>query len=75
MHPRWMTRKSMKKTISRFSTTCTNRNSGEKLLEVDVRASSLVEAETRGYVACVRAGNNYDDIEVEAKKIEGPSIN
>ena len=65
----------MKKSISRFSTTCMNKSTGEKLFEADVRASSVEEAETRGYVACVRAGNNYDGVIVEAKKIEGPSIN
>jgi len=52
-----------------------NKSTGEKLFAVDVRASSVEEAETRGYVACVRAGNNYDGVIVEAKKIEGPSIN
>ena len=33
-----------------------NKNSGERLLETDVRAASVEEAETRGYVACVRGG-------------------
>jgi hypothetical protein len=55
-------------TTSRYSTICSSKKSGDILFEADLNAASEEEAETRGFVTCVRAGNNYDEIRVEAKK-------
>jgi hypothetical protein len=64
----------MNTTTSRYSTVCSDKKSGEILFEADVSAMTEDEAETRGFVTCVRAGNNYDEIRVDAKKIYLPMI-
>lgn len=65
----------MNDTSSAYTTICSNRKSGEILLETDVRASSLDEAEDRALVTCIRAGNNYDEVRIIAKKIStGPTV-
>ncbi|HOD14875.1 MAG TPA: hypothetical protein PK307_12145 [Spirochaetota bacterium] len=65
----------MNDSTSTYSTTCSNRKSGEILLETELKASSLEEAEDRAFATCIRAGNNYDEVRVAAKKIStGPTI-
>jgi hypothetical protein len=58
-----------------YSTVCSDRRSGEILFEADLKASSIEEAEERAYATCIRAGNNFDEVSITAKKIGvGPSI-
>jgi hypothetical protein len=65
----------MNTATSIYSTICSSKKSGDILFEADLKASSMEEAESRAYVTCVRAGNNYDEVRILAKKIDtGPAV-
>ncbi len=65
----------MNKGAYTYRTICSNKKSGEILLDADLQAANMVEAETRAYVTCIRAGNNYDEVMIMTKKIEvGPTL-
>jgi hypothetical protein len=65
----------MNTATSTYSTICSSKKSGDILFEADLKASSTEEAESRAYVTCVRAGNNYDEVRILAKIIDtGPAV-
>mgnify|MGYP001092495717 CR=1 FL=1 len=59
----------MKGKSGKYNTTCSNRYNGSVLIKRVYEAGSKEEAETRAFLHCVKAGNDLDDVEIEAEPI------
>ncbi|MBP7737808.1 MAG: hypothetical protein KA369_17635 [Spirochaetes bacterium] len=59
----------MKGKPGKYNTTCSNRFSGSVLINRVYEAGSKEEAETRAFLHCLKAGNDLDDVEIEAEPI------
>ncbi len=57
----------MKGKPGKYNTTCSNRNSGSVLIKRVFEAASKDEAETRAFLHCVKAGNDLDEVTIEAE--------